>query len=146
MKPLSPELIDRLRAIRERVLREVWLALAAGYRITPGVPTPSAVANPAESLLNPDQSWALRQAFKEGCAVILKNHRHAGIAADSDGVTGSAGLGIGRIDKKQPGDRLAELPGNAGNFHGVADQASRLRSEFAAALIPSQFMHGESNG
>ncbi len=106
MKPLSPELIDRLRAIRERVLREVWLALAAGYRITPGVPTPSAVANPAESLLNPDQSWALRQAFKEGCAVILKNHRHAGIAADADGVAGSSGLGVGRIAKKQPGDRL----------------------------------------
>ena len=67
MTPLLPELIDRLRDIRERVPREVWLALAAGYRITQGVPTPSAVANPAGSLLNPDQSWALRQAFKAGC-------------------------------------------------------------------------------
>ena len=69
--------------------------------------------------------------------VVLKNHRHAGIAADPNGVAGSSGLGISRIDKKQRRDRLAELPGDAGNFHGVADRASRLRAKSPAALIPS---------
>ena len=65
MNPLPPEFIDKLRAVRERVPREVWLSLAANYRATTGVPTGTAAANFAGSVLNPDQCWALRQAFKE---------------------------------------------------------------------------------
>lgn len=65
MKHLPTEFIDKLRDIRERVPRDAWLSLATNYRITPGVPTGTAAANLAASLLSPDQSWALRQAFKE---------------------------------------------------------------------------------
>jgi phosphatidylserine/phosphatidylglycerophosphate/cardiolipin synthase-like enzyme len=65
MMPLPSEFIDKLRDIRERVPHDVWLSLAATYRIAPGVPTGTAAANLAASLLNPDQSWALRHALKE---------------------------------------------------------------------------------
>lgn len=64
MNPLSPEFIDKLRAVRERVPHEVWIFLAANYRAASGMPTGTAAANLAGSVLNPDQCWALRQAFK----------------------------------------------------------------------------------
>jgi phosphatidylserine/phosphatidylglycerophosphate/cardiolipin synthase-like enzyme len=64
MNPLPPEFIDKLRVIRERIPRHVWLSLAESCRIASGEPTGTAASNIAGSFLNPDQSWALRQALK----------------------------------------------------------------------------------
>lgn len=38
MNHFAPEFIEKLKAIRERVPRDVWLALAAGYRETSNAP------------------------------------------------------------------------------------------------------------
>jgi phosphatidylserine/phosphatidylglycerophosphate/cardiolipin synthase-like enzyme len=65
MKPFPPEFIEKLRAIRERVPRDVWLALAGSFRETTDTPHGTAAANLAKLILNPDQGWALRQAFKD---------------------------------------------------------------------------------
>jgi phosphatidylserine/phosphatidylglycerophosphate/cardiolipin synthase-like enzyme len=65
MNALSPEFIEKLKAIRVRVAGDVWLTLAAAYRNTTHTPSGTAAANLAEQYLNPDQCWALRQAFME---------------------------------------------------------------------------------
>lgn len=65
MNPLPPEFIDKLRVIRERIPRDVWLSLAGCYRVASGEPTGTAASNIAGPFLNPDQAWALRQALKD---------------------------------------------------------------------------------
>lgn len=62
---LPPEFIHILRVIRERIPRDAWLALSGGFRVASGEPTGTAASNLAGAFLNPDQSWALRQAFKD---------------------------------------------------------------------------------
>ena len=65
MSHIPPDLIEKLRVVRERVPRAAWLALAAGYRGKSEVPDGTAAANLADIFLNPDQSWALRQVFRD---------------------------------------------------------------------------------
>ncbi len=65
MNPLPPEFIDKLRVIRERIPRHVWLSLASGFRVASGETTGTAASNLAGQFLNPDQGWALRQALKD---------------------------------------------------------------------------------
>ncbi len=65
MNPLPPEFIDKLRVIRERIPRHVWLSFSGGLRVASGEPTGSAASNLAGQFFNPDQSWALRQALKD---------------------------------------------------------------------------------
>jgi phosphatidylserine/phosphatidylglycerophosphate/cardiolipin synthase-like enzyme len=65
MNALPPEFIDKLRVIRERIPRDVWLSLAGGFRGASAEPTGAAASNLAGTFLNPDQAWALRQALKD---------------------------------------------------------------------------------
>lgn len=65
MSHTPPDFIEKLRSVRERVPRDTWLALAAGYRGKSGVPDVTAAANLANTFLNPDQSWTLRQVLRE---------------------------------------------------------------------------------
>ena len=65
MSHLSSVFIEKLHAIRERVPREVWLALAARYRETSAVQEHISAADLAMKYLGPNQAWALRQAFKD---------------------------------------------------------------------------------
>jgi cardiolipin synthase len=64
MNSLPSEFIDKLRQIRERIPRDAWLSLAGSYRVECGVPTATVASDLAGQHLNPDQSWALRQALR----------------------------------------------------------------------------------
>ena len=65
MKPMKPEFIEQLRAVRKRVPRDAWLAVAEKLRAASGVPTASAAADLTQAVISSDAGWALRQAFKE---------------------------------------------------------------------------------
>lgn len=65
MSTLTPEVIEKLRCIRERATREPWLELACQFRKASIPHTGNAAAELSKAFLSPDQAWALRQALKE---------------------------------------------------------------------------------
>jgi cardiolipin synthase len=65
MTAMSPEFIQKLRAVRKGVTQKHWLFLAERFRMESGPPTSSTAADLAQIAFPPNASWALRQAFKE---------------------------------------------------------------------------------